>query len=377
MANPAAIFVGLMSGTSLDGIDAVAVRLADAAPPELIATRQHPLPAELRDELERLTRPGPDELQRMGAADVRLGRELARAVNALLKDAGIAADTVQAIGSHGQTLRHYPGSDTPTSLQIGDPNIIAVETGIVTVADFRRSDMAAGGQGAPLVPAFHRAAFARPGEQRAILNIGGIANLTLLPADPTAPVTGFDTGPGNALLDAWIRRHRNQPCDEGGEWAASGRVHPELLAALLDDPYFTEAAPKSTGRDHFHLDWAAARWPGLERLPPADVMATFLELTAVTIRDALLATAPDTERLLVCGGGVHNRQLMKRLQALLPAVAVGSTAEAGLDPDWIEAIAFAWLARQRLLGLPGNVPGVTGATRPVVLGGVYRPGSDR
>ena len=377
MASPAEIFIGLMSGTSLDGIDAVAVRLVDNMPPELVATRQHPLPADLRNELSSLTRPGPDELQRMGAADVHLGRELARAVNTLLKDAGIAADAVRAIGSHGQTLRHNPGGDTPTSLQIGDPNIIATETGIVTVADFRRCDMAAGGQGAPLVPAFHRAVFARPGEHRAILNIGGIANLTLLPANPTAPVTGFDTGPGNALMDAWIRRHRNRPYDEGGEWAASGRVHPELLAALLDDPYFREAAPKSTGRDRFHLDWAAARWPGLEQIAPADVMATFLELTAVTIRDALLATAPDTERLLVCGGGVHNRQLMGRLQALLPEITVGSTAEACLDPDWIEAMAFAWLARQRLAGLPGNVPSVTGATRPVVLGGLYQPDSDR
>ncbi len=373
MASPTEMFVGLMSGTSLDGIDVVAVRLANDTPPELVSTRQHPLPAELRDELASLTRPGPDELQRMARADVLLGRELARAVNALLKDTGIAADSVKAIGSHGQTLRHNPGGDTPTSLQIGDPNIIAEETGITTVADFRRGDMAAGGQGAPLVPAFHRAVFARPGEHRAILNIGGIANLTLLPADPAAPVTGFDTGPGNGLMDAWIRRHRNRPYDKDGEWAASGQVHPELLAALLDDPYFSKPAPRSTGRDHFHLDWATARWPGLEQIAPADVMATFLELTAVTIRDALLATVPGTERLLVCGGGVHNRQLMERLQALLPEVTVSSTAEAGLDPDWIEAMAFAWLARQRLLGLPGNVPSVTGATHPVVLGCVYHP----
>lgn len=371
MAKPGAIFVGLMSGTSLDGIDAVAVRLADDTLPELVATRQHPLPGELRDELERLTRPGPDELQRMGAADVRLGRELARAVNALLKDAGIAADTVQAIGSHGQTLRHNPGGDTPTSLQIGDPNIVAEETGITTVADFRRGDMAAGGQGAPLVPAFHRAVFTRPGEQRAVLNIGGIANLTLLPADPAAPVTGFDTGPGNALLDAWIRRHRHQSHDADGAWAASGEVHPDLLAALLADPYFRAAPPKSTGRDHFHLDWARARWPGLDRLDPADVMATFLELTAVSIRDALQASAPATTRLLVCGGGVHNTRLMQRLQALLPAMTVESTASVGLDPDWIEAMAFAWLARETLAGRPGNLPAATGARQAVVLGAIY------
>ena len=368
------LYIGLMSGTSLDGIDAVAVRLAESAPPELVASRHHPFPASLREELDELTRPGNDELNRMGAADVRLGRELAQAVNHLLEAAGIDATDVRAIGSHGQTLRHVPRGDTPTTLQIGDPNIIAERTGITTVADFRRRDMAAGGQGAPLVPAFHQAIFARPGEHRAVLNIGGIANLTLLPADPAAAVTGFDTGPGNALMDAWIARCRNQPFDADGQWAASGRVQPELLAALRADPFFAAPAPKSTGRDYFHLQWAAERWPALERLDPADVMATFLELTAVTIAGALLAVAPATERLLICGGGVNNRHLVQRLQAHLPDIPVTSTASEGVDPDWVEAMAFAWLARQSLRRQPGNIPSATGAAHRVILGAIYPGG---
>ena len=364
------LFVGLMSGTSLDGIDAVLARFGTDPVPTLLASHRHPIPADLRSELAILTRPGEDELRRMARADVRFGRLLAEAACALLEAAGTAGESIRAIGSHGQTLRHWPDGETPTTLQIGDPNIIAQRTGITTVADFRRRDMAAGGQGAPLVPAFHQAVLRQPGENRAILNIGGIANLTLLPADGTA-TRGFDTGPGNALLDAWIRRHRHQSHDADGAWAASGEVHPDLLAALLADPYFRAAPPKSTGRDHFHLDWARARWPGLDRLDPADVMATFLELTAVSIRDALQASAPATTRLLVCGGGVHNTRLMQRLQALLPAMTVESTASVGLDPDWIEAMAFAWLARETLAGRPGNLPAATGARQAVVLGAIY------
>lgn len=375
MGKPGDLFIGLMSGTSLDGIDAVLVRLEETAPPELLACHRHPLPADLRREMAALTCPGENELARMGAADVRMGRELARAVQDLLAKAGTEAAAVRAIGSHGQTLRHRPGGETPTSLQIGDPNIVAERTGITTVADFRRRDMAAGGQGAPLVPAFHAAVFRHPAESRVILNLGGIANLTLLPADPDAPVQGFDTGPGNALMDAWIARHRNRPHDAEGQWAASGQVHPQLLAALLADAYFGAPPPKSTGRDHFHLDWAARQWPKLDELPAADVMATFLELTAASIRDALEAHAPDAGRLLVCGGGVHNTRLMQRLQALLPGLPVESTARHGLDPDWVEAVAFAWLARQTLEGRPGNLPSVTGAGRPACLGAIY-PGID-
>ncbi len=373
MGKPGDLFIGLMSGTSLDGIDAVVVRFGDSPMPELLASHQHPLPPELRQEMAALTCPGENELARMAAADVRMGRELAEAVRELLALAGIDAADVQAIGSHGQTLRHWPGGDTPTSLQIGDPNIVAERTGITTVADFRRRDMAAGGQGAPLVPAFHAAVFRHPEEPRAILNLGGIANLTLLPADPDAPVRGFDTGPGNALMDAWIARHRNRPHDAEGQWAASGKVRSDLLAALLADVYFRAPPPKSTGRDHFHLDWAARQWPKLDELLPADVMATFLELTAVSVRDALEAHAPETRRLLVCGGGVHNTRLLQRLQALLPGLPLESTARHGLDPDWVEAVAFAWLARERLAGRPGNLPSVTGAGRGVILGAIYPP----
>ncbi len=371
MRNSGDLFIGLMSGSSLDGIDAVLVRLPETEPPELLACHRRPLPADLRQAMDALTRPGENELARLAAADVRMGRELAAAVRELLAQNDIDAATVQAIGSHGQTLRHWPGGETPTSLQIGDPNLIAERTGITTVADFRRRDMAAGGQGAPLVPAFHAAVFRHPVESRAILNLGGIANLTLLPADPAAPVQGFDSGPGNALMDAWIARHQNRPHDAEGRWAASGRVHADLLAALLADPYFGAPPPKSTGRDHFHLDWAARQWPKLDALPPADVMATFLELTAVSIRDALLAHAPDAGRLLICGGGVHNARLLQRLQALLPDLPVESTARHGLAPDWVEAVAFAWLARQALAGRPGNLPSVTGAGRAVILGTIH------
>jgi len=364
-------FIGLMSGTSLDGIDAVLVRLPETGSPELLACHRRPLPPDLRREMAELTRPGENELARMAAADVRMGRELATAVLELLAQTDIDAASVQAIGSHGQTLRHWPSGETPTSLHIGDPNIIAERTGITTVADFRRRDMAAGGQGAPLVPAFHQAVFRHSEEFRAILNLGGIANLTLLPADPKAPVQGFDTGPGNALMDAWIARQKNLPHDAEGRWAASGQVCPELLASLLADAYFRAPPPKSTGRDHFHLDWASRCWPALDELPPADVMTTFLELTAISVRDALTASAPETRRLLVCGGGVHNTRLMQRLQALLPGIPVESTAAHGLDPDWIEAMAFAWLARETLVGRPGNLPSVTGADQAAILGAIY------
>ncbi len=370
MSGPDDLYIGLMSGTSLDGIDAALVHFAEGTPPTLQASHHQPLPADLRAELEALTRPGEDELTRLCRADVLMGRELAAAVKALLAKTGIDRSAVRAIGSHGQTVRHLPAGDTPTTLQIGDPNIIAEQTGITTVADFRRRDMAAGGQGAPLVPAFHQAVFAQPGEARAVLNIGGIANLTLLPGDDR-PVIGFDTGPGNALMDAWIRHHLDQPCDAGGEWARRGRVDPELLGTLLDDPYFSTPPPKSTGRDHFHLAWARDLQPGLDRLRPEDVMATFLELTAVTIARALQATAPDTRLLLVCGGGVHNRHLMGRLQANLPGVTIASTHTAGVDPDWVEAMAFAWLARRALTGKPGNLPSVTGASHHVPLGAIY------
>ncbi|HET6397787.1 MAG TPA: anhydro-N-acetylmuramic acid kinase, partial [Pseudoxanthomonas sp.] len=271
------------------------------------------------------------------------------------------------IGSHGQTVRHRPGGEAPFTLQIGDGNVIAERSGIATVADFRRRDVAAGGHGAPLVPAFHAALLHSESEDRAVLNLGGIGNYTLLPRQ--GPVRGFDTGPANALLDAWCQRHTGAAFDADGAFAAGGTVDEALLARLLDEPWFALPPPKSTGREQFHLDWVQARLRGGES--PADVQATLLELSAATAADALRAHQPRTARVLACGGGVRNPVLMRRLAARLPGVAVESTAAHGLDPDFVEAMAFAWLARQTLAGLPGNLPAVTGARGPRVLGVVH------
>ena len=366
-------YIGLMSGSSLDGIDAVLVSF-ESAQPHLLAHHSEPLDTQLVNELDALTRPGNEELTRTCRADVLLGECFAKAVIALLEKAAVSKQDIHAIGSHGQTLRHYPDSNTPSTLQIGDPNIIAERTGITTVADFRRRDMAAGGQGAPLVPAFHQAVLHDPAYNRIILNIGGIANITLLPANAETEISGFDTGPGNALLDAWIKHHRNESYDHDGKWAASGKVHPELLTALLGEPYFFQAPPKSTGRDLFNLEWLANCWPSVAELSAQDVQATLLELTAVSIADAIQQTMFEADQILVCGGGVHNTVLLQRLQALLQDQPVLSTSEAGLDPDWVEAMAFAWLAKQTLAHQAGNLPAVTGARHSVILGGIY-PGS--
>ncbi len=367
-------YIGLMSGSSLDGIDAVLVDF-QSVPVNLAGQHRQPIPAELKNELDALTRSGTDELARLCQADAWFGELLADAVLALLARTGVDASAIAAIGSHGQTLRHYPDTPRPTTLQIGDPNRLAELTGITTVADFRRRDMAAGGQGAPLVPAFHQAVFRHAHVDRVILNIGGIANLTLLPANRDKPVSGFDTGPGNALLDAWIARHRQQDCDHEGRWAATGTVIPALLQQLLADDFFHQPPPKSTGRDVFSLDWLDAQLKGGD-YPAADVQATLLMLTARSIAEAVHHHAPDYPQLLVCGGGVHNTALMQQLGQLLTGMEVKSTAQAGLDPDWVEAVAFAWLARQTLRHRTGNLPSVTGASQAVILGGIY-PGRPR
>lgn len=367
------LFVGTLSGTSVDGIDAALVRFG--ARPELIATHSLAFPAELKAELLALGRPGDNEIDRLGRADVALGRLFAFAVNELLAKADLTTREVRAVGSHGQTIRHRPGFDPAFTLQIGDPNVIATETGIAVVADFRRKDLALGGQGAPLVPAFHEAVFRTKENDRVVVNIGGIANLTALSADPTAPVLGFDTGPGNTLLDAWARRVLGTPMDRDGALAAGGRVVPELLRAMLAEPYFAQPAPKSTGPEQFSTAWLETHLAGLAEPPSdSDVQATLVALTARSIADAIralpLGAAPE---VFVCGGGAHNAAVMRALRAELPDCKVAVTDALGVAGDWVEAMAFAWLARQRMLGLPGNCPQVTGASRAAVLGAVFLP----
>jgi anhydro-N-acetylmuramic acid kinase len=365
-------FLGLISGTSVDGIDAALVRFAPRL--EIAAARTFPLSDALAAEVLRVSQSDAHlSLDDLGRLDTRLGEAFAAAADALVRDAGIAKADIAAIGSHGQTLRHAPSGEAPFTMQVGDAAVIAERTGLATVADFRRRDVAAGGQGAPLVPAFHAAVLADARESRAVLNLGGIANLTLLP--PEGPVRGFDTGPGNGLMDAWCLRERGERYDRGGAFAASGTVDTALLAQLMAEPWLYLPPPKSTGRDQFHLAWLQPALHG-RALAPADVQATLCEFTAASVADALLREQPGVAALLACGGGVHNATLMARLRARLPGVRVETTAEHGLDPDFVEAAAFAWLASRTLAGLPGNLPSATGARGPRVLGTIH-PGSNR
>ena len=363
-----ALYLGLISGTSADSIDSVLVSFSRGVP-QLLASHAHPWPTALRERMLALAQGETAlDLDTFGRLDVEIGHGFADAALQLLEHSDTPATAVRAIGSHGQTLRHRPTGTYPFTLQLGDPSVIAERCGIDVVADFRRADIAAGGQGAPLLPALHAMLLARPGHARVVLNLGGIANITVLGAD--GRVLGFDTGPANGLLDAWCLRQRNEPFDRDGAYAASGRPDAGLLDALLADPYFALPPPKSTGREHFHLDWLATRAPSTA-LDPADVQATLLELTARSVAMAIAQHAPDAEEVLACGGGVHNGALMRRLGELLAPRVLLSTSRYGIDPDFLEATAFAWLARQRLLGLPGNLPAVTGARGPRVLGAIY------
>ena len=352
-----------MSGTSLDGIDAVLMEFGQQI--LLHTCHSHPLPAALRQTLLALCQPGDNEIDRAGSAHMALGAEFAEATLALLDKAGVTAQQVVAIGCHGQTIRHRPGHGG-FSLQIGSADVLATRTGITVVSDFRNRDMALGGQGAPLVPAFHRALWGHL-EDTAVVNIGGMANLTLLRQGDV--VAGFDTGPGNVLMDGWAKRHLHCPFDESGRWAASGRVDERLLARLRADRYFSLPPPKSTGREHFNDDWLLDHLDGNESA--VNVQATLLELTAGTLADALQPLQP--QQVLVCGGGAHNRALIARLQALLSPAPVSITDHAGMPADWVEAAAFAWLAWARLNRVPGNAVAVTGASRAAVLGACYLP----
>ncbi len=375
------LYLGLISGTSADGIDAALVRWdddhADAAC-QLLLGRTYAWDPALRERLVALGQGGDcTSLDELGMLDVQIACRFAEVARQLLDDADVPPGQVHAIGSHGQTVRHRPAGmagdgHLPFTMQLGDGNVIVERTGITTVNDFRRRDVAAGGHGAPLLPALHAALLSSPTEARAVLNLGGIANLTLLPRDDDTAATavrGFDTGPANALLDAWCERHTGQAFDTDGALAASGTIDDALLARLRDDPWFALPPPKSSGREQFHLDWVQAALAGGES--PADVQATLLELSATTIADALRATQPGTRRLLVCGGGVHNPLLLQRIGSHLPGMQLESTAAHGVDPDFIEAMGFAWLARQALAARPGNIASVTGASGPRVLGAIH------
>ena len=365
-----ALYLGLISGTSADGID---VALCSFEPqPKLHAALTHPYPDELRRRILALAQgDGRIALDELGALDGEIAHAFAQAAGALLQRQDLAANQIIALGSHGQTVRHRPQQQTPYTLQLGDGNVIAERTGIVTVADFRRRDIAAGGQGAPLAPAFHAAMLAHDGTPRVVLNLGGIANITILAAQRDAPVLGFDTGPASCLLDAWAQQHIGQPYDAGGAFAARGTTQDPLLRTLLADPYFAAAPPKSTGREVFHLDWLQQHLRG-STLTPQDVQATLVALTARSVADAIRAHAPSTREVLVCGGGVHNPVLMAALASELAPREVASTASVGIDPDFVEAMLFAWLARERMAGhAVRNLYSVTGARGPRVLGAVY------
>ncbi|PKM10799.1 MAG: anhydro-N-acetylmuramic acid kinase [Gammaproteobacteria bacterium HGW-Gammaproteobacteria-3] len=362
-----------MSGTSIDGVDAGLVDFSQAEP-RCIAFEYQPFSEPLRTRLSDLTSTDqPVLLKNYGRLDVELGYLFANTVQNLLSKAELPASKITAIGSHGHTVYHAPHLDSPFSLQIGDPNIIAQMTGITTVADFRRRDIAAGGQGAPLVPAFHQAVFSSAEENRVIANIGGIANITILPKNSTDPILGFDTGPGNTLMDQWISKHSAFHYDKDGDLANSGRASQDLIECLTADPYFSAKAPKSTGKEYFSLEWLARNTRPLADYKVADVQASLCHLTAQTLCDAIKRYAPETQRVLICGGGIHNKFLMALLQQQLPCPVV-SSENYGLHADHVEAVAFAWLARQTLNKLPGNLTHVTGANSSVILGGIY-PGT--
>ena len=353
-----------MSGTSLDGIDAVLVDLSTSQP-RLIATHYQPYQQTLKNALLLLHQPSSNELHQAQMISNELAREYASATLALLQTANVTPDQVRAIGCHGQTIRHRP--DQGYTLQLGNAALLAELSGIAVVSDFRSRDIAAGGQGAPLVPAFHDQVLRHPGIHRVIVNIGGISNLTDLP--PGRPTTGFDCGPGNLLMDAWIAQHCGEPYDREGAWAASGQVIPTLLQAFLDEPYLRAEPPKSSGRDLFNQAWLNNKLHGNEA--PADVQATLLALTGHAIVDAIHGYCAGAQEIYLCGGGAHNLALVQRLRASLPDCRILTTDTLGMGADWLEAIAFAWLAKQAICGHSANLPAATGAHHPCILGAIY------
>ncbi len=360
-----ALYLGVMSGTSLDGLDIALIEQTGQL--RLLATHYVPMPADLRRDLLSLCASGPDEIARAALAENRWATLAAEGIGQLLASQQLEAGAIRAIGSHGQTIRHEPARGF--TVQIGNPALLAELTGISVVGDFRRRDVAAGGQGAPLVPAFHEALFADLGQRLAVLNVGGFSNLSLIQRD--LPVHGFDCGPGNVLLDAWIELKRAVQYDANGAWAASGQVIQPLLDGMLSDAFFASTGPKSTGREVFNLPWLQGHLGALAGYRDEDVQATLLELTARSIITSLQSAQQGTQALLVCGGGARNGTLMQRLAQLLPEAQVDSTAAHGVDPDWVEAMAFAWLAHCCLEQIPSNRPSVTGARGLRLLGAIY------
>lgn len=362
-------YIGVMSGTSLDGVDLALLDFAKN-PVKMTACDFIPMPEDLRADISALVKTGDINLQKLGELDHRLGLLYAESINAFLAKNGLKAEDITAIGCHGQTVWHSPNSDYPFTTQIGDMNLVAEKTGITIIADFRRKDMAAGGQGAPLVPAFHQAVFSDSKRLTVVLNIGGISNISVL--SPTEPTIGYDVGAGNTLMDCWIERHQGKKYDKNGEWAMSGEVDNALLAELLNEPFFIQKPPKSTGRELFNLSWLAKKLQNFTACKPENVQRTLAEFTVLAIVNELKKIEKELPcLLLVCGGGAKNTLLMKRLSALLPNWQVTSTNEYGLDSDYVEAAAFAWLAYRRIHRLASNMPSVTGAKKAVSLGVIY------
>jgi anhydro-N-acetylmuramic acid kinase len=362
------LYLGLMSGTSMDAIDAALVDF-DVKPLRIIATSATPFDPEMKRRIATLIdKADRVALDEVGQIDVALARAFATAVDTLVRSAGVGAGAVTAIGSHGQTLRHRPDLPLPFTWQIGDPSTLAELTGMTVVADFRRRDVAAGGQGAPLLPVFHDQVFRSGAEDRVIVNLGGIANITVLTRD--AAVTGFDTGPANRLLDAWISLHQNLDFDADGRWAASGECDAGLLADLLDEPYFELPPPKSTGRELFNVPWLQTKLGPVARRPQ-DVQATLVEFTAASVAAAIRQRAPGAA-VYVCGGGARNQALLAAIARRVAPSPVASTAQLGLHPDYVEAVAFAWFAQRTLAGLTSSAGSVTGARGARILGGIYR-----
>lgn len=368
-------YIGIMSGTSMDAIDAVVVDFANPKQAELRASYSLAMPRALQQSLLALCHRGDNEVERIAAAEAAFAEACALVVAEVLAQAQLKATDITAIASHGQTIRHQPQAKPAYTVQIGDPMRLALLTAIPVISEFRRKDILLGGEGAPLVPAYHQAVFARADQPTAILNLGGIANITWLPGAADT-VTGFDTGPANTLLDQWYQAHHNgQGFDKGGNWAAQGQVHPQLLARLLSDPYFNRQPPKSTGRDDFHLPWLTAHIQACGDIAATDVQRTLVALSAKTVADAVERFLPQRpQRLYVCGGGALNPLLMEALQQALPrTITLATTEQLGVEPQWVEAMAFAWLGWCFEHKKPGNLPAVTGASRPAILGVKYLP----